>query len=170
MKRLIHFPKTTLSELVDDFGGMNRDDAIRGAQRELESMCTQADQAIDAGIAALQRISAAPDGDGGHSPAQLHEILVHGDQIVTLAGMFGHWALDGAARCLCDLMDGLRQEGRSDTASISVHVRAMRLLAPGSPPLPAEHQELVLAELAKILSHHGYSRASDLADGADVAA
>jgi hypothetical protein len=166
MKRLIHFPKTALSALVKDFGGLNRDDAIKGAQSELESMRAEADTVIAASLAALEQIAAAPEGDGGFSAGQMYEILVRCDQIVTLAGSFNYPALDTAARCLCDLTDGLRQEGGNDVPSVRVHVRTMRLLAPGSPPLPPAHQETVLSELAKILTHHGFGRASDAADAA----
>jgi hypothetical protein len=166
MKRLIHFPKTSLSELVTDFGGLNRDDAIRGAQGELESMRAEADKVIESSIAALEQIAAAPEGADGYSPGQMYAILVRCDQIVTLAGTFDYPALDTATRCLCDLTDGLRQEGRNDVASVKVHVRTMRLLAPGAPPLSPAHQEMVLSELAKILTHHGFDRASDAADAA----
>jgi hypothetical protein len=166
MKRLIHFPKTALSELVKDFGGFNRDDAIRGAQTELESMRAEADKVIEASVAALEQIAAAPEAPDGFSPGQMYAILVRCDQIVTLAGTFGYPALDTATRCLCDLTDGLRQEGDNDVASVKVHVRTMRLLAPGSPPLSPIHQEMVLSELAKILTHRGFARASDTADKA----
>lgn len=168
MKRMIHFPRIRLWELVREFGGVNRDDAIAGAQTELESMRGQADQAIGAGIAALEEIVAAPEDATGYSDGQMVRILACCDQIVTLAGTFGYTALDSATRCLCDLADGLRQAGAADVPAIQVHARTMRLLAPGAPPLPAEHQDRVLTELAKILTHHGFTRAGDAADSAQV--
>ncbi len=169
MKRLIHFPKTTLSELVQDFGGMNRDAAIKSAQAELESLRGQADGVIEASIAALEQIGAAPQNADGYSPAQLYEVLVRCDQIVTLAGTFGYRALDTAARCLCDLLEGLRERGTGDIAAIRVHLRTLRLLAPGATTLPAPQQEMVLSELAKILTHYGFDRASDVADRTSLA-
>jgi len=168
MKRMIHFPKTRLAELAEEFGGVNRTDAIKGAQDELESMRQQADAVIGESLSALEALVAAPQDAAGFSPAQLTEILVRCDQIVTLAGSFAYQGLDTATRCLCDLADGLQQGGTMDMASIAVHVRTMRLLAPGSPPLGDVHQAMVLSELAKILTHHGFSRASDIADKASV--
>jgi hypothetical protein len=169
MKRLIHFPKTALSELVKDFGGMNRDAAIKGAQEELESMRGQADTVIEASIAALEQIGAAPQKADGFSSGQVYEILVRCDQIVTLAGTFGYPALDTAARCLCDLLEGLKEKSAGDIAAIRVHLRTLRLLAPGAAPLPAAQQEIVLSELAKILTHYGFDRASDAADRTSLA-
>lgn len=161
MKRLVHFPKTRLSEAVKEFGGLGRDDAIQGAQERLESMRGEADQAICDGISALEAIADAPHEKTAYSPGQMNQMLAHCDQTVTLAGTFGYKGLDDAARCLCDLLDGLQEADIRDVPSVAVHVRAMRLLAPGSPPLPAAHQDMVLTELAKILTHHGIVRAAD---------
>jgi len=166
MKRLVHFPKTRLSELVKEFGGANRDDAIVGAQDELESMRGETDRVIGESISALEAIAGAPQDKTGYSPDQMDQMLALCDQTVTLAGTFGYKGLDEAARYLCDLLDGLREAGTGDVPSVVVHVRTMRLLAPGSPPLPPAHQDTVLAELAKILTHHGFSRAADTADKA----
>lgn len=166
MRRLIHFPKTRLSEVVREFGGANRDDAVKGALAELESMRGQADQVIGESLAALEQTAAAPEDGARFSDGQMYQMLVICDQIVTLAGTFGYKGLDSATRYLCDLIDGLRGEGSGDVPSIRVHVRTMRLLAPGSPPLSAGHQDVVLEELAKILAHHGYSRAGETAERA----
>jgi hypothetical protein len=170
MKRLVHFPKTRLSELVKEFGGAGRDDAVAGAQDQLESMRGEADRVIGESICALEAIAEAPRDETHYSPDQIDQMLARSDQTVTLAGTFGYKGLDDAARCLCDLLDGLRGAPAGDVPSVAVHVRTMRLLAPGSPPLPAAHQDMVLAELAKILTHHGFSRAADTADKADPAA
>ena len=88
-------------------------------------------------------------------------ILVHGDQVVTLAGMFGHGALDIAARSLCDLTDGLSRAGMGDRAPIAVHVQTMHLLAPGAMTLTPEHAERMLNELSKVTAHFHFGSLSD---------
>lgn len=169
MKQLLHFPRTRLSEGAREFGGVTREEAIKGALDQMESMRGDADLMIEKSIATLEQIAAAPQDGGFFSPGQMSAMLARCDQIVTLAGTFGYRALDAATCCLCDLLEGLRQSGLKDIASIRVHVRTMRLLAPGAPPLAAGHQNKVLAELTKILAHHGFARASDMADKAGTA-
>jgi hypothetical protein len=132
-------------------------------------MRAEADRVIGETLSALEAIAGAPANKTHYSPDQMEQMLACCDQTVTLAGTFGYKGLDDAARCLCDLLDGLRTTQAGDVPSVTVHVRTMRLLAPGSPPLPPAHQDMVLAELAKILTHHGFSRAADTADKADPA-
>lgn len=159
MKCLVHFPKSRLAELASEFGGVSRAEAITNAQAGLEIMRGEADHAIGEKLTALEAIAAAPHDPHGYSPAQLAELLARGDQIVTLASTFGHDALDTAARCLCDLAAGLGRAGIADVASVKVHVRTMRLLAPGA-TLAKDHQDRVLSELARILDFHGFSRSA----------
>jgi hypothetical protein len=163
MKRLTHFPTIRLSELVKEFGGVARDDGIENAKGELEGLRDQADQVINDSIAALEAVVAQPHGTA-YSQDQAYQILVRGDQIVTLAGAFGYKGLDEAARCLCDLVDNRAQAGASETASVEVHIRTLRLLAPSSPQLAPEHQDRLTAELARILTHHGITRAGEVID------
>ena len=89
---------------------------------------------LDLRSAALESIVYArlPEAVNAYSKNQMREILCLGDQIVTLAGTFSYDALDKAARSLCDVADGLVRTKRNDMASIHVHMRALRLLAPGA--------------------------------------
>jgi len=163
---LTHFPKTRLSELVGRLGGINRDDAVEAAKKQLESMRGKSDEVILKSMATLEEIVERPASAAAYSPAQMNEILALGDQIVTLAGTFSYEALDKATRSLCDVADGLARNKRNDVASIRVHMRAMRMLAPGATPLPPEHVAVMLAELAKILAHHGFTGLS--ADAGEI--
>lgn len=163
MPALTFFPKTRLSELVGRLGGLTRDDAVEAAKTQLESLRGEADSVIGVSLGQLETVIYAPETPKTYSQAQLNDILALGDQIVTLAGTFGHQALDKAIRSLCDVADGLLRTKKQDVPSIQVHMRTIRMLAPGAPALSAEQTELVLSELAKILAHHGFK---SLGDGA----
>jgi hypothetical protein len=158
---MIFFPKTKLAEVAQELGGLSRDMAIESATNELETMRDEADLVFQRGITAIEEMAAAPETAQGFSYIQMNDLLTRGDQIVTLSGTFGHQGLDKATRGLCDLLLGLLQTSASDVPSVRVHVRAMRLLAPGSPALPEMHQQVILAELSKILVHHGFTPASE---------
>jgi len=53
------------------------------------------------------------------------------------------------------LLDGLMRLGKSDIASILVHVQTIRMMAPAATTLKAEQVDLMLFELAKLLAHYG---------------
>jgi len=158
---LTHFPKTRLSELVGRLGGINRSDAVEQAKKQLETMRAKSDEVILASMTALEKVVYKPHSASAYSRAQMNEILALGDQIVTLAGTFSYEALDRATRSMCDVADGLARNKRDDVASIHVHMRAMRMLAPGATALPQEHVDMMLAELSKILTHHGFTGLSE---------
>lgn len=153
MSVLTHFPKSRLSELVGRFGGLTREEAIAAATRELDVMRPETDKAIISTIAQMEEIvaGAAKRGDA----ERMRQLLPCCDQIVTLAGTFGYGSLDTAARSLCDLLDGLLNQGKEDIASIRVHIQTMRMLAPGTALLSEKHVALMLLELQKLLDFHG---------------
>jgi hypothetical protein len=155
MSMLTHFPKSRLSELVGRFGGLSREEAVEAATRELQVMRPESDKAILSAIAQLDKIiTGATKRD---ETVLMRELLPLCDQIVTLAGTFGYGALDKSTRSLCDLLDGLLSQDKSDLASIRVHVQTMRMFAPGA-ALPSEEQiEVMLFELARLLDHHDFT-------------
>ena len=164
MAALTHFPKIRLSELVGRFGGVSRDEAIARAKHELAAARSEGNDVIENSIKALEAIVFAPAEPNRYSEAQLKQILVLCDQIVTLAGTFDYLALDQTTRSLCDVADGLLRTKRADIASIHVHMRAMQMVNPKAPPLNEEQIKMMLAELHKILAHHGFDQLSDSAD------
>ncbi len=164
MAALTHFPKLRITELVGRFGGVTRSDAIAQAKKELEAMRGESDGIIEAAINALEAIVTAPAERTRYSDSQLKEMLVLGDQIVTLAGTFEYWALDQTTRSMCDVADGLLRTGQPDIASIQVHMRAMRMVSPKAPPLSDDQIKVMLAELKKILAHYGFDALSASAD------
>jgi len=145
--------KSHLSELVGQFGGLSREEAVQAATRGLEGMRAESDQAI---VSAIGQLETIVKGAAKCSDAELtRQVLPLCDRIVTLAGTFGYAALDEASRSLCDLLDGLSNQGKSDPASVRVHVQTMRMFAPGATPLGEERTEVLLFELHKLLEFHG---------------
>jgi hypothetical protein len=59
-------------------------------------------------------------------------------------------------------MDGLVRTGRQDTASIHVHMRAMRLVSPRASVLAPEDFDKMLSHLTKILLHHGFDQLAEV--------
>lgn len=119
-------------------------------------------------IEATEAIVYAPHPNNRLSEEEMRAILRHGDQIVTLAGMFCYERLDTATRSLCDLTDGMLNAGLLDAAPIIVHVKAVRLMAPGSAELAPDEAERVFAGLEKVLSHFQFGSLSSVADCQDI--
>ena len=159
------FPQTRLSQVATSPGGIARDEAIAGALKSVESMRQQGDAEILRVMALIDQIVAGA-GRVGLGAASLRAILLHADQIVTLAGTFGYDALDKVMRSMCDVADGLLHAGLSDVAPVAVHAQSMRLMAPGASSLSDVETARVLAGLAKILKHYNFvSLAGDEAAG-----
>ncbi len=158
--------KSRLSELVDQFGGLSREEAVQAATQNLEGMRAETDQAI---VSAIGQLEAIVIGAATCSGAELTgQMLPLCDRIVTLAGTFGYAALDKAARSLCDLLDGLSGQGKSDPASVRVHVQTIHMFAPGANPLGEQRTAVLLFELHKLLEFHGIAppeRREDLGAG-----
>ena len=165
MSVLTHFPKSRLSESFGRFGGLTREEAVEAATRELEVMRPESDKAI---ISAITQMEATVTGATNCDDTLMSQLLPHCDQLVTLAGTFGYASLDKAARSLCDLLDGLLNQGKDDLASIRVHVRTIQMFAPGTRLPTEEHIELMLLELHKLLDFHGIVPPSYESSGKDA--
>lgn len=150
------FPETRLAKLAARPGGIMRDIAIENAMESLESMRGEGNEAIHQGMDAIEKILGETN-DNRLALAQIKDVLTCADQLVTLAATFGYQPFERCMKSLCDVADGLINGGREDKAPIAVHVRTMRLLAPGSSALSPEQVEVVLGELAKILTHYDFS-------------
>lgn len=151
----VYFPTLPLQEAVARGGGLTRENAIEAATENVRAISGEGNQTIEASIEALESVVAKSG--GRFSPDQLREILAQADQIVTLAGTFNYAALDSATRGLCDVADGLLQAGMGDLAPVAVHVRAVRLFSPFCTPPAPEECTRILAELAKVSAHFGFS-------------
>jgi len=162
------FPETKLAKLAARPGGLMRDIAIENAMKSIESMRGEGDEAIKREMDEIDKILAGMQNN--RIPAdQMKQILHHADLIVTLSATFGYEPLARCMRSLCDVADGLLNGGLDDGAPIAVHARSMRLLAPGSVALSQAQVEVVLGELAKILTHYDFSSISKQADNIPIA-
>jgi hypothetical protein len=103
-----YFPKTRLSEIAAEIGGIARDEAIAGAKESVELMREEGDAEINRSMVAIEAIMAGTNRRTLQA-ADMRKILQFADQIVTLAGTFGYTALDRVMRSLCDVTDGLLQ-------------------------------------------------------------
>lgn len=168
MMRKIHFPKTRFAELAARAGGITQESAVNGALKNIESARADSDSMIAKAIEATETIVYAPHPNSRLSEEELRAILRHGDQIVTLAGMFCYERLDIAARSLCDLTDGMLIAGLFEAAPIVVHVKAVRLMAPGSVELSPDEANRVFAGLEKVLSHFQFGSLSSVVDYQDI--
>lgn len=157
MKVRTKFPKLRIAEMVDQFGGVTRDEAVKAATKLIENLRPQADQAIASAVVQLETGVTVAERENG-SDASIRGLLPLCDQIVTLAGSYGYGALDKASRSLGDLLIGLIHAGKSDIASIKVHVRTIRLLALNSVAVGEEQIANMLSELSRLLDYHGISR------------
>jgi hypothetical protein len=155
MSVTIRFPKNRLTELTSRFGGLKRDEAVAAAVSAIETLRPEAESRIESAIGELEEMVTGAKRAGEFSPAMMKSLLPVADRIVTLTGTYGFRALDHAAKSLCDLAVGLIAAGKSDLASIRVHVQTIRMVAPSSPSLPEEHIDVLLFELQKLLDHHG---------------
>ncbi|HTW36234.1 MAG TPA: hypothetical protein VMD53_16555 [Rhizomicrobium sp.] len=165
---MTHFPETRLAKLAARPGGLMRDIAIENAMKSIESMRGEGDEAIKREMDEIDKIMAGMQKN--RLPAdQLKMVLHRADLIVTLAATFGYEPLARCMRSLCDVADGLLHNGLDDGAPVAVHVRSMRLLAPGSAVLSPPQVEVVLGELAKILTHYDFSPISKQADQIPIA-
>jgi hypothetical protein len=157
------FPETRLAKLAARPGGIMRDIAIEKAKEYLESMRGEGDEAIRQMMDEIEKIAAGAQGN--RLPlARIKDVLRLADQTVTLAGTFDYDPFGRCMKSLCDVADGLLTAGIEDAAPIVVHVRTMRLVAPGSTTLSPEQTEVVLGELAKILTHYDFKSLGSEAD------
>ena len=168
MSVLTHFPKTRLSELAGRFGGLSREDAVAAAAKELEILRPEANKAIEAAVAGLEKIVSAAIQHRDGSSALMKELLPPADQIVTLAGTYGYTALDKAARSLCDLLDGLLAQEKSDLASIRVHVQTIRMIAPRRHAAFRHPYRSDAVRIGLLLDHHGIVPESGPLDSEDA--
>ena len=152
VNKKIYFPKLRLTEKVMAAGGITREDAVAAAIENVQSISAEGDAVMAGSIRAIEKIIA---GCGGRLDAPaLSEILVHADQVITLAGTFGYDYLDRATRSLCDTIDCLLEADMTDLAPVAVHADAMRLFAPGKGGPTGDAAEGVLAELARVQAHY----------------
>jgi hypothetical protein len=143
--------KNLLGELLHMPGGISRDEAVGEAQRLIDELRGECEQAIPGEITMLEDLAAlvGPTID----THQLSMLLNAVGPLLTLTGTFGPPSLDAVVKRLCDLCAGMRVNGITDMAPVRVHLRAMRLL--WNTGLNESQIAEVLGELQRIHSYYG---------------
>ena len=159
-----YFPTTRFVELAARDGGITQDAAVKSALQSIESKRAESDDVIVKSIVAIESIVYAPNATDRLSEREMRSILRHADQIVTLAGMFCYEWLDLVTRSLCDVTDGLLSAGMSDAAPVTVHVQALRMVAPGAAALAPDEADRVFEGLRKVQAHYHFSSLSNARD------
>lgn len=148
-----HFPKGRLALLAARDGGTSGEDAVAAATRNVEQMRGESDKVLRQTVTALEALVAALQGET-LSDGALAQIYADADRIVSLSGTFGLASLNRAARSLCNLLAALTTAKTRDASGIAVHVRALRLMAPGAAPMTPHAEAFMLEELAKLVRHY----------------
>ena len=147
--KIVHV-KNRLTELIHLPGGISREEAVVTAIKHVESLRDDYVKLIPGEIAALEAIV----GDGGEiSAPEIERLLDRAARLLSLSGTFGYSLLDAVVKCFCDLGMLMIKYGITSAAPLEVHLRAMRLVCPGSPALAEAETKDILEELAKIHAH-----------------
>ncbi len=153
-KSRLHYPRTRLAGLLARTQGRSRTEAIRDGARALEAQRPVAMAALDALIAGLEA--------GPMARSRMTDMARDADRIVTLAQGFGLFPLADAARRLCDVTALLTGRDTFDAAALDVHIRALRLFAPGSPLLDDAQAAMVLGRIAALAAHVAHQERAPL--------
>jgi hypothetical protein len=118
-----HIPyQNRLAKLVRKPGGKRIAEALEDAEANIAALRDEGLEELDRMIAAIFRA-----GRGDLTPEAIEAIYVDANQIVGLAGVFGHAAVGSAAFSLCDLLDRCGHE-RCDRQAVQVHADTLMLL------------------------------------------
>ena len=149
--------KNRLGQLLRMPGGIAREEAVQAAGEAVETLREQYVNAIPGEIGALEAMAAA-GGRRSVSAPRLQEMLDRAGHLLTLSGTFGYDLLDEVVKRFCDLAAGMIEKDIGDVAPINVHLRAMRLVCPGSTPLDENQADHMLSGLEKVHAHYGIKR------------
>jgi len=144
----IYNPENKLRTLVNQPGGLSREDAIASAEQRIEQMRGEILDIITGMIAELclamqRRVTAADIGE-------IHQIL---DRIIALSGPFRLRHLALSAMNLADLLKAMEDSNVIVIEPIIVHVEAIKLLSPHATPLSERGVSDLLTGLDDVLRH-----------------
>lgn len=133
-----------LAKLARQPGGKTIDEAVRGAERRIESV---RDRCVAALSTKADQLAVLAGGDRAGDPqARLEALYNVSNAIFGLAGVYGLDALAEASCSLCDLLHSFRTGETINWSAVDVHVDGIRLLAGGL----TEGADSILAGLAKV--------------------
>jgi hypothetical protein len=129
--------------------GVTRNEAVKRAEANIESIRDDGLANIDARITQLNETFAAPVANSAETIAALYETA---NAIAGTAAVFGLKALGSASYSLCDLLVRFEQNGVWNPSAVKLHLDGMRICR----QLPAGKSagaEPILANLARLVSH-----------------
>jgi len=142
-----------LGQLLRKPGGIPRGLALKAADTNVERLREEFVDAIPNEIVALEAILTACGGQQ-ISADDLDNMLRRASQILTLSGTYGFDRLDTVVKRFCDLALGMIEKGITDVAPVSVYLRAMRMVAPGSVEISEAEVAHILDGLSAVQSHY----------------
>jgi len=145
-------PPNALKALLSRPGGKTRDEAIAAALAGIESLRSISMEAVERAVDAIE-VAVRRGADEKLNADELEQVARDADLIITLAGTYGFANLDAAGRSLCDLVRSLLKIAPCPAEPVVVHARALKLFAPGKPPIGSEEAQMVLQELGKIRTY-----------------
>lgn len=145
-------PDNRLEEMMEEPGGVDRDDALSAAGGSLEALREESINGIEAAFKEIENLARSSLGEN-ISTEDLQAVLQLTDRIITLAGTYGFDLLATVARSLGDLANLLMERPKRPAGAILVHIHAAQLFSPrAEAPSAAQAREL-LAELRKVIEH-----------------
>jgi hypothetical protein len=145
-----------LGQLLRKSGGISRGLALKAADTNVERLREEFVIAIPQEIAALEAMAAG--GKQQITAPELDTMLHRASQILTLSGTYGFDRLDIVVKRFCDLALGMLEKDITDMAPVSVHLRAMRMVAPGAAEISETELAHILDGLASVQSHYRIER------------
>jgi hypothetical protein len=146
--------KNRLGHLLHKPGGIARDEAVAAAGSNVETLRGKFVKAIPREIAALEAILNVA-GRERISKDELDIMLRRAGELLTLSGTFGFARLDLVVKRFCDLALGMIDKDLDMVAPVSVHLRAMRLVCPGSTGISDVEADHMLKSLEGVHAHLG---------------
>ncbi len=120
-------PDDRLAKLMAQPGGRTVADALRAAEKRIDSLRPQNLAALQPRLLRLAELAAQGLEDGGEGG--LEEVYGLADEIATLASLAGLNQMYEAAYRLCDLAEAFRTSGRTSWAAVEAYANSLRLLS-----------------------------------------
>ncbi|MFZ1989945.1 MAG: hypothetical protein WAW96_09260 [Alphaproteobacteria bacterium] len=145
-------PDNRLGEMMEEPGGVDRDDALSAAGGSLEALREESISGIEAAFKEIENVARSSLG-ADLSSEDLQSVLQLTDRIITLAGTYGFDLLGTVARSLGDLANLLMERPKRPAGAVLVHIHAAQLFSPKAEAPSADKARELLTELRKVIEH-----------------
>jgi chemotaxis protein histidine kinase CheA len=146
-----------LISLLKRPGGVTAEQATRAAQDNLETIRRQSLAELDKVVAKLAGMRETLRTE----PSAAHTDQIYGlaGAVIGIAGAFGLSEVQAAASSLCELIDELDLQKRSNFEAIDVHLRGLQLLRTPGQEMSPDEAAAVVAGLIDVVKTVGAKRA-----------